>query len=246
MGFNLNYRQIYGRNSVMEALNSNCNIDRILISNTARNCDQIVKKAKSNGVFVKFVNPFDLKKFENCQGVVAFTSLLRYHTLASVLRCCNQNGKVPFFLICDKIFDPHNLGALIRSAAAAGVDGVVISNRGCSPITEVVEKVSAGAINYTKLVRVSNIAQSIVYLKKRGVFVWCADLTGTSYFEQNFKGAVALVVGSEGRGVSELIKKRCDGSVTIPMADKVNSLNVSVAGGILMFEIAKQNNFFKL
>lgn len=189
---------------------------------------------------VKFVKSAKLKKFANCQGVVAFASELRYFSVEEVLNFDENKKKDSFFLICDKIFDPHNLGALIRTAFAAGVSGLIVSKRGCCPITQVVEKASAGAVNFVKIVRVSNLANAVDVLKKAGVFVYCADMNGEVFFSKNLTGKVALVVGSEGKGISSILLKKCDGVLKIPMARGIDSLNVSVAGGILMFEVARQ------
>lgn len=240
----MNFRLIYGKNAVIEALKSGCKIDRILISESSKNNTNLLKLAQQAGAVVKFVNSAKLKKFANCQGVVAFAHNLRYFTINEVLKIDEQNKISSFFLICDKILDPHNLGALIRTAFAVGVSGIIISKRGCAPITEVVEKASAGAINFVKIVRVSNLAAAVEVLKKAGVFIYCANMGGETFFQKNLTGKIGLVVGSEGKGVSSLILKRSDAVLSIPMVGRINSLNVSVAGGILMFEIARQRMLF--
>ena len=225
------------------ALKSSHSVDRVLISSSARNCADLIDLIKKAGVVLKFVPSSKLKQFKNCQGVVAFASNLEYFNLEEVLNFELSRNRKPFFLICDKIFDPHNLGALIRTAVATGVSGVILSKRECCPITAAVEKSSAGAVSLTKLIKVSNLANAIDFLKKSGVFVYCADLHGKCFFDQNLTGAIAVVVGSEGKGVSTLIKQKSDDVLTIPMVEQINSFNVSVAAGILMFEVAKQRNF---
>lgn len=239
----MNFRLVCGRNAVKEALKSGYRIDRILISKSARNCVNLLEAARQAGVVVKFVNAAKLNKFENCQGVVAFANNLRYFTVDEVLKLDEKQQRSSFFLICNKILDPHNLGALIRTAFAAGVSGIIISKRGCAPITEVVEKASAGAVNFVKIIRVSNLAVALEVLKKAGVFIYCASMNGEAFFKKNLTGKIGLVVGSEGKGVSSLILKKCDDVLSIPMVGQIDSLNVSVAGGILMFEIARQRGF---
>lgn len=239
----LDFRLICGKNAIMAALESGCRIDRILVSEGLKSCGNLLEAAKSKGVVVKFVNAAKLKKFSNCQGVVAFANNLSYFSIDEILEYDRNQNRSSFFLICNNILDPHNLGALIRTAFAAGVSGVVVSKRGCSPITEVVEKASAGAINFVKIVRVANLANAVDVLKKAGVFIYCANMGGSVFFEADLTGNIGLVVGSEGKGVSPLLLKKCDGALSIPMVGRIDSLNVSVAGGVLMFEIARQRGF---
>lgn len=240
----MNGRLVCGKNAVKSALVSGYEVDRVLISQTARSVSEIVDLAKFKKVVVKFVHPSKLQQFEHSQGVVAFVSPVRFFSLTDVLKFDIKSNKQPFLLLCDKILDPHNLGALIRTAFAVGVSGVVVSRRGCCPLTEVVEKAAAGALRHVRIIRVSNLVHAIEYMKKSGVFVYAADMYGECFFEQNLTGPIAIVVGSEGKGVGRLVRKSCDGALKIPMAEGLNSLNVSVAGALLMFEVARQRKMF--
>ncbi len=233
---------LYGRNSIKEALKAKRYISEILISKTAKGVGDILNLAREYGVLVKFVNPENLKKFKfKTQGVVAFCSNIKYMDFKDMQMQIKNSNKAVFILICDKVQDPHNLGALLRTAYAVGADAVILPKRRTAPINATVEKASAGAVNFLNIVRVANLSGAINVLKKDGIFVYCADVGGQNFYEVNFKGNVALVVGSEGFGVGQLIKKQCDVICGVPMANSIDSLNVSVAGGIIMYEIFRQN-----
>ena len=234
---------IYGKNPIKEALKSGRNLGEILISKNSGGMKEILDLAKKNSVVVKFVDPKKFQKYSyNTQGVVARCSLVKYVDVFAVLDNLKKEEKKPFFLICDHIEDPHNLGALLRTAYAVGVDVAILPKRRSATVNSTVLKASAGAVNFLKIAVVSNIVETVKKLQKEGVFIYCADAGGKNFYEFDFKGAVGLVVGSEGNGVSSLLKQKCDGICKIPMKNKIDSLNVSVAGGIIMYEISKQNS----
>ena len=241
-GYYLNGSIVYGRNSVKEALKAKRDISEILISKTAKGVGDILKLAREFDVLIKFVNPESLKRFNfKTQGVVALCSSIKYTDFKDVQMQIKNSDKAVFILICDKVQDPHNLGALLRTAYAVGADAIILPKRRTAPINSTVEKASAGAVNFLNIVRVANLARAINVLKESGVFVYCADGGGRSFYEVDFRGNSALVVGSEGSGVGKLIKKQCDVICGVPMVNSIDSLNVSVAGGIIMYEIFRQN-----
>ncbi|NLW79759.1 MAG: 23S rRNA (guanosine(2251)-2'-O)-methyltransferase RlmB [Ruminococcaceae bacterium] len=234
---------VYGRNAVAELLKSGAEADTVLLADglddkTVRYFTALAKQA---GAVVKTTRTAKLD--ELCggrhQGVAAFVAEVAYATLDELLHAAAEKNEDPFILIADGIEDPHNLGALIRSALLCGAHGVVIPKRGAAGITPVTMKASAGAAALLPVARVANIGETVRRLKKANLFVWCADTTGTPLGKQDLSGPIALVLGSEGRGVSPLVKKLCDGAVMLPMAAAggVDSFNVSVAGGILMYAV---------
>lgn len=236
-----------GRNAVMELLRSGRTVDRIYIRSAAD--DGVVGKicAKANELRVPIVETDSrrLDKLANGgvhQGVIAVAAETDYLSVEELLEQTLEKGEKPFFLICDSINDPHNLGALIRSANCAGVNGVIIPKRRAVGVNGTVAKSSAGAVFAMPIARVPNLASAVKYLKENGVWIWSVEAGGRPYYEQDFKGSCALILGSEGEGVSELLKKESDFIAGIPMFGSVNSLNVSAAGAIVMFEAAKQRN----
>lgn len=238
---------ILGRNAVHEAIKSGRYIDKLFISKTSKGVGSLVSDAKAVGAVIKFVDAEKLNIYgENHQGVVALSSPVPYLDVEDILSLTKEKGEAPFIIICDGIEDPHNLGALIRTAEAVGAHGLVIPKRRSVSVTPIVEKTSAGAVSLMPIARVSNLASSIDKLKKEGIWVYCADMNGETWCDVNLSGAIALVIGSEGRGVGHLIKQKCDGIISLPMNGKINSLNASVAGGILMYEILRQRNYVKI
>ncbi len=236
-----------GRNAVMELLRSGRTVDRIYIRNSAD--DGVIGKicAKANELRVPIVETDSrrLDKLANGgvhQGVIAVAAETDYLSVEELMEKTLEKGEKPFFLICDSINDPHNLGALIRSANCAGVNGVIIPKRRSVGVNGTVAKSSAGAVFAMPIARVPNLASAVKYLKENGVWIWSVEAGGRPYYEQDFKGSCALILGSEGEGVSELLKKESDFIAGIPMFGSVNSLNVSAAGAIVMFEAAKQRN----
>lgn len=238
--------QIIGRNPVLEALRSGHSINKIWISENAQRTqiDGILKAAKENGVIVQFVDKRKLDQLagsNNHQGVVAQAAAYEYIELEDLLEKSSALGTPPFYLILDEIEDPHNLGSILRTADCTGVHGVIIPKRRAVGLTSTVAKTSAGAIEYVPVARVSNIAQTIERLKEAGVWVIGTDATGEQEMEQpDYKIPTAIVIGSEGKGIGRLIREKCDIVVRIPMVGHVNSLNASVAGALLMFEVLKQ------
>lgn len=235
-----------GRNPVLEALKSGREINKILVANgaTEGSIKQILAMAKEMGIIVQKVERSKLdamSESDNHQGVIAQVAAYNYSDLDEVLNRVEAEGREPFVVICDEINDPHNLGSIIRTANAVGVDCVIIPKRRSVGITAVVAKTSAGAIEYVPVCRVSNLNQTIAKLKERGIWVAAADMDGSSeHFKANLKGKMALVVGSEGEGISRLVKENCDFVVRIPMKGAVTSLNASVAASILMYEVFRQ------
>ncbi len=235
---------IFGRNNVIEALKSDRQIDKLFVAeNGGGSIGKIISLASSKRIPIIRMNASKLdSKFpgENHQGVAAAVAVRDYATVEDILELANDRGEAPFIIIADEIADPHNLGAIIRSAECFGAHGVIISKRRAVGLTASVEKAAGGALNYLPVARVSNLASAVEFLKEKGVWVYCCDMDGeNTYYEQDYDGAVALVVGSEGSGVSPLIKKKCDFVVRIPMCGKVPCLNASVAASVVMQEIAK-------
>lgn len=236
---------IVGRNSVLEAIQSGREIDSVMIARGERSgsIGKIVSLCKQKNIVIKDV---DSKKLDylcshsNHQGVVAMAAAHSYAELEDIFESAQSRGEAPFIIVCDEVEDPHNLGAIIRSAEAAGAHGIIIPKRRSASLTYAVSKTSAGALEYMPVVRVPNIPSTLDELKKRGVWVYAADMDGDLWCDTDMSGAVALVIGSEGRGVGRLVREKCDFVVSLPMKGKINSLNASVAAGILMFEVSKQ------
>lgn len=234
---------IAGRNPVMEAIRSGRSIESILVAKGERSGSvvAIIAKAKQKNIPVKDV---DSKKLDflakgvNHQGIVAQCAVKEYSTLEDIFSLAEEREESPFIIVLDKIEDPHNLGAIIRTAECAGAHGVIIPERRSAGLSYTVEKTSAGALEYMPVVRVKNISAVLQKLKDKGIWVYGADMDGEHYKKVNFDGAVALVIGNEGKGISPLVAKDCDVIVSLPMKGKINSLNASVAAGILMYEIA--------
>ena len=234
---------IAGRNAVMEALKSGRPIDSIYIlkGNTQGSLGKIVAMAKDEGIPVKDATP---QKFEslcgnlNHQGVAAVVACRDFSTMEDIM--AKAGDEPPFIVICDNIEDPHNLGAIIRTAEAAGAHGVIIPKRRGVGLTATVAKTSAGAVEYMPVVRVANIVSAIDELKEQGFWIFCADMDGETWCQADMKGKIGVVVGSEGFGVSRLTKEHCDFVVSLPMKGHVNSLNASVAAGIIIYEAVRQ------
>lgn len=238
---------VIGRNAVNEVLKTGRAIDKILVSRGARtgSINTITAICRDRGIVVKEV---DSKKLDflcgngNHQGIVACVAAHEYATVDDIFNYAESQGESPFILICDEIEDSHNLGAIIRTAEASGVHGIIIPKRRSASLNYIVAKTACGALEYVKVARVANLPSTIDELKKRNVWIYGADMDGTSYCETNYDGAVGLIIGSEGSGLGRLVKEKCDFIVSLPMKGKVNSLNASVAAGILMYEISKQRS----
>ena len=238
--------KVEGRNAVIELLKSDRTVNKIMVARGDRqgSINEILKLAKQNRIIVTEVdrNKLDtLSETKHHQGVIAFVAPIEYKDVDDILNVAKERGEEPFILIADEIEDPHNLGALIRSAEVAGCHGVIIPKRRAVAVTEVVSKVSVGATEYMPIARVNNINDTIRELKDKGVWVVGTDGSAdTIYYKQDLTGPIAIVVGSEGRGMNKLSMKNCDFLVKIPMMGKITSLNASVSGGIVLFEALKQ------
>lgn len=235
---------IVGRNAVNEALRSGRTLDTVLVAKGERvgSIGALVAKSRQRGIPIKEV---DSRKLEamcgpHHQGIAAIAACKEYATLEEVFQLAEERGEPPFLIICDELEDPHNLGAILRTAEAAGVHGVIVPKRRSAGLTSTVYKTSAGAVEYVPVVRVANIAETLRELKKRSVWIYGMDMVGRPYHEVDMCGAAALVVGSEGRGMGRLVREQCDVMVSLPMKGQIQSLNASVACGILMYEVARQ------
>lgn len=238
---------VIGRNPVLEAIKSGRSIDKLLIKKGKYEGSivPIVKKAKEAGIIIQEVDRAKLDAIaegENHQGVIAYVSAHGYVSVDDILKKAEDRGEAPFVIICDKITDPHNLGAIIRTANCVGAHGVIIPKRNSAGINSAAVKTSAGAVEYTGVARVTNIAETIESLKKKGLWIAAADMDGDSMYKTDLKGALGIVVGSEGSGVSRLVKEKCDFIISIPMFGEINSLNASVAAGVVMYEAVRQRN----
>mgnify|MGYP004644433777 FL=1 len=234
---------LIGRNAVTEALKSDREIDTLILMRNNNNpaLSRLASMAKEKGAVVKDV---DSKKLDfmcggaNHQGVAAYVAAHEYSSIDEIFAYAEEKGEAPFIVVCDEIEDPHNLGAIIRTAECAGVHGVIIPKRRSASLNFTVGKTSAGALEYMRVARVSNLASTIDELKEKGCWVYGADMDGTDYKKTDFSGAVVLVIGSEGKGIGKLIRQKCDAIVSLPMKGNINSLNASVAAGILMYEVS--------
>ena len=239
---------VYGKNPVTELLKSGAGVDTVLLADglAPQVASYYTALAKQAGAVVKRVHPAKLRSLcgtESHQGVAAFASMIRYATLDEVLASAAEKGEDPLLVLADGIEDPHNLGAVIRTALLCGAHGVVIPKRGGAQLTPTVIKSSAGAATRLPVARVANIGETIRRLKEQNVFVYCADLDGQPPHKTNLTGPLALVMGAEGAGVSPLVRRLCDGAVRLDMAARgtgVDSFNVSVAAGIILYEIMRQ------
>ncbi len=245
-----NENLIIGRNAVSEALRSERAIDTLLVVKGERNgsIGRILAECREKKIVIKEV---DKKKLDfmcgqgNHQGVAAYAAAHEYAEVEDILALAEERGEAPFIIVCDGIEDPHNLGAIIRTAETAGAHGIIIPKRRNASLTWAVGKASAGAVEYMPVARVGNLASSLDELKEKGIWVYSADMDGKNWCETDFAGGVALVVGSEGNGVSRLIREKSDFIVSLPMKGKITSLNASVAAGILMYEVSRQRSGIK-
>ena len=236
---------IEGRNAVQEALRAGKTADRLYIQEGLRDpaIGQIVSKVKKQGATVSYVKKQQLDQMSETgrhQGVILLCSAYEYATMEEIFRNAEEKGEAPFVFLLDEIEDPHNLGAIIRTANLCGAHGVIIPKHRAVGLTATVVKASAGAVNYTPVVKVTNIAKTIDDLKKRGMWFACADMGGEVMYNCNLTGSIGLVIGNEGTGVSRLVREKCDYIVSVPMKGNIDSLNASVAAGVLAYEIVRQ------
>lgn len=237
---------IEGRNPIMEALKSGREIDKILVARGDKNGSiiKIISEAKSRGIVIQETDRAKLDSLSNTQnhqGVVAYVAAAGYVSVEDILNSAKEKGEAPFIVIADEITDPHNLGSLLRTANAAGVHGIIIPKRRSAGLNSVVAKTSAGAVEFTPVAKVSNIGSTIDKLKKENIWVVGADMDGDkTIYNQDFSGAIAIVVGSEGNGISRIVKEKCDFLVQIPMFGEITSLNASVAGALMIYEAVRR------
>ena len=241
--------RIEGRNAVLEALKSGRDIDRLLIQEGAHDnaLGSIIREAdKHRETKVEFVSRKrldDISESGRHQGVIAFAAAYNYVEVEDILKNAEAKNEDPLIFVLDGIEDPHNLGAIIRTANLAGAHGVIIRLNRAVGLTATVAKASAGAINYTSVAKVTNIGKTIDDLKKKGLWFVCADMGGDVMYDLNLKGPLGIVIGNEGKGVSELVRKKCDMTASIPMFGDIDSLNASVAAGVLIYEAVRQRRF---
>lgn len=241
----MNENRIEGRNAVMEAFRAGKVIDKLYIQQGLHDgpIQSILREAKKQDCIINFVSSQRLDEISETkkhQGVIANASAYEYAEVDDILKKARDKGEDPFIVILDGIEDPHNLGAIIRTANQAGAHGIIIPKHRAVGLTATVARTSAGALNYTPVAKVTNISKTIEDLKKEGLWFVCADMDGQPMYKCNLTGPIGLVVGNEGSGVSELVKKNCDFTASIPMKGDIDSLNASVAAGILMYEIVRQ------
>ena len=234
---------IIGRNPVLEALKAEEPLDTIYMNGTGGSLGRICTMAKSRGIVVKNVTEQKLSQMANGaahQGVIATGACASYVTLEDLLDISRKKGTVPFLIVCDEIEDPHNLGAIIRTAETAGADGVIIPKRRSASLNATVHKTSAGAASWLPVARVANLAAALDTLKEAGVWIYGTDASGDAYDKVDLTGPVALVIGSEGFGMGRLVREKCDFLLRLPMCGRITSLNASVAAGIFMYETLRQ------
>lgn len=236
---------IEGRNAVLEAYRAGRPIDKLFILDGCQDGPiiSIKREAKKADSLIKYVTKERLDQMSETgkhQGVIAYAAAYTYAEVEDILKAAKDKGESPFLFLLDNIEDPHNLGAIIRTANLAGAHGVIIPKNRAVGLTATVARTSAGALNYTPVARVTNLAKTIEELKKEGLWFVCADMDGTVMYELDLKGAIGLVIGSEGEGVGRLVKEKCDMVASIPMQGDIDSLNASVAAGVLAYEIVRQ------
>lgn len=236
---------IEGRHAVLEAFRSGKTIDKLFILDGCQDgpIKSITREARKHDTIINYVTKERLDQISETkkhQGVIAFAAAYEYAEVEDILKLAEEKGEPPFVILLDNIEDPHNLGAIIRTANLAGAHGVIIPKRRAVGLTATVARTSAGAINYTPVAKVTNLSNTIKELKDKGMWFVCADMGGTSMYQLDLKGSIGLVIGSEGEGVSKLVKENCDFIASIPMKGDIDSLNASVATGVLAYEIVRQ------
>lgn len=236
---------IEGRNAVIEAYRAGKTIDKLFVLEHCKegSMNTVIREAKKHDTIINYVKKERLDQMSETgkhQGVIAYAAAYDYASVDDILEKAEQKGEVPFVIILDDIEDPHNLGAIIRTANLAGAHGVIIPKHRAAGLTATVVKASAGAINYTPVAKVTNISKTIDELKDKGLWFVCADMGGTTMYDLDLRGPIGLVIGNEGKGVSRLVKEKCDFVASVPMFGDIDSLNASVATGVLAYEIVRQ------
>ncbi len=236
---------ICGRNPVLEAVRSGREIDRLYVAHgaTGGTVSAIIAKCSAKGILIKEISPQKLDYYcggANHQGVAVMFASQEYSTVEDILKTAEERSEKPFIIICDEIEDPHNLGAIIRTAEACGVHGIIIPKRRSASLNATVAKTAAGALEYMKVARVTNISNTIDALKEKGIWVFGADMDGQPYTQIDYDIPCAIVIGNEGKGIGTLTAKKCDAIISLPMKGKINSLNASVAAGALMYEVVRK------
>lgn len=236
---------IEGRNAVLEAFRSGKTIDKLFVQDGCKDGPilSITREARKHDTLIKYVPRERLDQLSETgkhQGVIAYAAAYEYAEVEDILKNARDKGEEPFIFLLDNIEDPHNLGAIIRTANLAGAHGVIIPKNRAAGLTATVARTSAGALNYTPVAKVTNLAKTIEELKKEGLWFVCADMGGTTMYDLNLKGPIGLVIGNEGEGVGRLVKEKCDMVASIPMKGDIDSLNASVATGVLAYEIVRQ------
>ena len=236
--------QIEGRNNIREAYRAEMTIDKLFVQDGLKDAPvrTLVSMARKAGTIVNFVGKEVLDGMTQTgqhQGVIAYAAAVNYSTVDEILAYAEEKNEAPFLLILDELEDPHNLGACIRSANVAGAHGVIIPKRHAATVNGTAAKASAGAVHHTKIARVVNLTQTIEDLKAKGIWVICADMSGKCMYDADFHGPVALVIGNEGSGVRKLVREHCDFAASIPMHGEIDSLNASVAAGVLLYEVVR-------
>lgn len=237
--------KIEGRNAVTEAYRSGKPIDKVYILDGCQDGPMMTirREAKKHNTPVKFVTKERLDQMSGTgkhQGVIAIAAAYEYSEIEDILKAAQEKGEPPFIFLLDNIEDPHNLGAIIRTANLAGAHGVIIPKNRAAGLTATVARTSAGALNYTPVAKVTNLSRTIEELKKEGIWFVCADMGGTTMYDLDLRGPIGLVIGNEGEGVGKLVKEKCDMAASIPMKGDIDSLNASVAAGVLAYEIVRQ------
>ena len=240
-----NENMIEGRNAVLEAFRSGKTVDKLYVQDGCKDgpVQTILREARKQDTIVQFVGKERLSQLSETgkhQGVIASVASYAYSTVEEMLALAKERGEDPFLILLDNIEDPHNLGAIIRTANLAGAHGVIIPKRRAAGLTAVVAKTSAGALHYTPVAKVTNLVKTMEDLKEQGLWFVCADMDGERMYDLNLKGPIGLVIGSEGEGVGRLVKETCDFVASIPMKGQISSLNASVAAGVLAYEIVRQ------
>ena len=235
---------IYGKNPVLEAITSGTTINKIYAQTSNKEIDSVIKEALKRKIIVVNTDKQKLDKMidgKNSQGIIASITDFKYSDVSEIIEYAKSKNELPFIVILDKIEDPHNLGSIIRTAETAGVHGIIIPKRRAASVNSTVNKTSAGAVEHMKIARVTNISDSIEELKKAGLWICGTDINSEKYYyNQDLTGPLGIVIGNEGKGISEKVKKNCDFNVKIPMRGKVTSLNASVSTGIIVYEAVKQ------